>query len=307
MSVSELHVTFGIAERDIAVDFRVAAGSTTAIIGPNGAGKSTCFEVISGLLRPDWGVVQLGDRVLTRISAGRRSASAHADQGMQGSGRASDAPSAGASDRHGLGHEPTSPSPGSSAAQADTADANLRGTSGAESGVTGKRAWVPSHKRGVVQLAQTPLLFPTMTVGDNAAFGLRAARVARAEANSRALAMLDRVDAAQFVDRMPSALSGGQAQRAAIARALVTHPPLLLLDEPMAALDWDSAAAIRQLLASLLQDETALLISHDAHDVVAIADHVIVLEGGGVLQQGTVAEVFEHPASDFVRRFTSPS
>ncbi|WAL41668.1 ATP-binding cassette domain-containing protein [Brevibacterium sp. BRM-1] len=262
-----LRVAFACPERGIAVDFTVAAGSTTAIIGPNGAGKSTCCEVISGLLRPAAVLVELDGRVLAREHRRR-------------------------------GHAPTAEPGGTGGAGVDEIRAAI---ADAGSG----RAWVPSHRRGVVQLAQSPLLFPTLRVEENAAFGLRAAGEGRTAARSRARAMLARVGALPLADRLPSELSGGQAQRTAIARALAARPQLLLLDEPMAALDWDSARAIRELLGGVLAAQTALLITHDVRDVRALADHVIVLEDGGVLQSGTVAEVFAAPASPFVARFAA--
>ncbi|MYM19716.1 molybdate ABC transporter permease subunit [Brevibacterium sp. 5221] len=262
-----LRVAFACPVRGITADFAVAAGSTTAIIGPNGAGKSTCCEVISGLLRPAAVLVELDGRVLAREHRRR-------------------------------GHAPTAEPGGTGGAGVDEIRAAI---AGAGSG----RAWVPSHRRGVVQLAQSPLLFPTLRVEENAAFGLRAAGEGRAAARSRARVMLERVGALPLADRLPSELSGGQAQRAAIARALAARPQLLLLDEPMAALDWDSARAIRELLGGVLAAQTALLITHDVRDVRALADHVIVLEDGGVLQSGTVAEVFAAPASPFVARFAA--
>ncbi|GAA1360180.1 ABC transporter ATP-binding protein [Brevibacterium luteolum] len=170
---------------------------------------------------------------------------------------------------------------------------------------TGRKVRVPSHKRGIVQLAQAPLLFPTMTVADNVAFALRCRGVARRDAHARAVEMLERVDLTGMEDRRPHQLSGGQAQRAAIARAAIAEPDLLLLDEPMSALDRDSVPHIRALLAELLGDATALLISHDRADVEALADRVIVLDDGAVVQTGTTAEVAANPVPGFASRFFS--
>ncbi|MCT1657225.1 ABC transporter ATP-binding protein [Brevibacterium luteolum] len=170
---------------------------------------------------------------------------------------------------------------------------------------TGRKVRVPSHKRGIVQLAQAPLLFPTMTVVGNVAFALRCRGVARREAHSRAAAMLERVDLAGMEDRRPHELSGGQAQRAAIARAAIAEPDLLLLDEPMSALDRDSVPHIRALLTELLGDATALLISHDRADVEALADRVVVLDQGAVVQAGSTAEAVANPVPGFATRFFS--
>lgn len=170
---------------------------------------------------------------------------------------------------------------------------------------TGRKVRVPSHKRGIVQLAQAPLLFPTMTVVDNVAFALRCRGVARRDARIRAASMLERVDLAGMEDRRPHQLSGGQAQRAAIARAAIAEPVLLLLDEPMSALDRDSVPHIRALLTELLGDATALLISHDRADVEALADRVIVLDDGAVVQSGTTAEAAANPVPGFAARFFS--
>lgn len=167
------------------------------------------------------------------------------------------------------------------------------------------RSWTASHRRGVAQLAQNPLLFPTMSVEHNVAFGLRAAGTRKDRALAAARSMLERVGAANLTKRRPADLSGGQAQRVAIARALVTDPGLLLFDEPFAALDRDSTDAIRGLMRELLASRSALLITHDARDARELADFAVVLDAGRVAQQGTVDQVFADPATDFVRRFAA--
>lgn len=167
------------------------------------------------------------------------------------------------------------------------------------------RRWLPPHARGVVQLMQHPLLFPTMSVVDNAAFGLRAAGVPAAAARAAARDMLTRVGAGRLAERRPERLSGGQAQRAALARALVTDPALLLLDEPFAQLDGGSAAEIGALCAQLLNHRTALLVTHDPAEAHALADRAVVLDAGRVVQSGSWADIARDPATAVARWFTA--
>ena len=146
------------------------------------------------------------------------------------------------------------------------------------------KVFVPPHRRQIVQLAQRARLFPTMTVLDNAAFGLRARGVPTDQARARAQAMLTELEAGELVRRRPAELSGGQAQRVAIARALVTEPKLLLLDEPAAGLDRASAAAVRELFARIAQTTPTLLISHDEAEVAHLAARTVLLERGRVAE-----------------------
>ncbi len=163
-------------------------------------------------------------------------------------------------------------------------------------------AWVPPHSRGVALLAQEARLFPHLSVLDNVAFGPRSAGMPRDQARERAREWLAQVDAEAFADRRPSALSGGQAQRVAIARALATEPHLLLLDEPLSALDVESAPAIRQLLRRVLVDRTTVLVTHDILDAVLLADDVAVVEAGRVVEQGPTSRVLTRPTSGFAAR-----
>jgi molybdopterin-binding protein len=161
---------------------------------------------------------------------------------------------------------------------------------------------VPPHRRGVALLAQDPLLFPHLTVEENVAFGPRASGVPRAEARATARHWLDRVGVGDLRDRRPHQVSGGQAQRVGVARALAADPALLLLDEPMAALDVGVAPAIRQLLREVLVDRTVLLVTHDALDALLLADRVVVVEEGRVVEDGTTTEVLTRPRSVFAAR-----
>lgn len=217
----------------------MSAGEVLAVLGPNGAGKSTALHVISGLVRPDAGLVRLGDRMLT-----------------------------------------------------DTA-----------SGVN-----VATHRRRVGLLLQDPLLFPHMSVAANVAFGLRSCRrrfrTGRARERASALSWLREVDAEQLANRRPRQLSGGQAQRAAIARALAAEPDVLLLDEPLAGLDIAAAAGIRAVLRTVVNRDrrAVILITHDLLDVFTLADRVLVMESGKIAEIGAVADVLAAPRSHFGAR-----
>lgn len=162
-------------------------------------------------------------------------------------------------------------------------------------------AWVPPHRRRVSLLAQEPLLFPHMDVVTNVAFGPRSTGAARREAERLARERLAQVGAADLAERRPHALSGGQAQRVALARALAPEPDVLLLDEPLAALDVEVAAAMRQLLREVLRGtgRTAVLVTHDLLDVLAVADAVLVLDHGRVVEHGPTLEVLTRPRSAF--------
>ena len=144
----------------------------------------------------------------------------------------------------------------------------------------------------------------TVTALDNVAFGPRARGVPRVIARERADAWLRRVDVGQHGDVRPGSLSGGQAQRVALARALATDPQLLLLDEPFAALDVSTRLQVRAQLRHHLVDfpGTAVLITHDPMDAMAVADRLLVLEDGKVVQEGPPTEIAQRPRTDYVAR-----
>jgi molybdate transport system ATP-binding protein len=161
---------------------------------------------------------------------------------------------------------------------------------------------VPPFRRRIGLLAQQPLLFPHMSVLDNVAFGPRSAGVGRRDARQTALNHLAEVDATEFAQRRPARLSGGQAQRVALARALASGPDLLLLDEPLSAVDIELAPALRALLRSLLWDRLTVIVTHQVIDALVLADRVMVLDGGKVVEQGPTMDVLTRPRSVFAAR-----
>jgi molybdate transport system ATP-binding protein len=159
----------------------------------------------------------------------------------------------------------------------------------------------PEH-RPIGVVFQDYLLFEHMTVLENVAYGLRARRTPRREARAHAAEWLERVGLSDYAGQRPRALSGGQAQRAALARALAVSPRLLLLDEPLAALDVGTRATVRRDLRRHLDsfDGMRVLVTHDPVDAHALADRVAIVEAGRVVQAGTLAEVTAHPRSRYV-------
>lgn len=220
-----------VRDRRLDVSLVVQPGEHVAVLGPNGAGKSTLLSVLAGIVRPDAGTAQLGDRTLY-------------DEGT----------------------------------------------------------WLPPQARGIALLAQDPLLFPHLSVLDNVAFGPRAAGESKSAARQLARSYLAEVEAEEFADRRPDQLSGGQAQRVAIARALAAHPKLLLLDEPMAALDVAAAPLLRRVLRRVLADRTALIVTHDLLDAVLLTDRVVVLDSGHIVEEGVTQQVIQRPRTSFTAR-----
>ncbi len=226
-----------VEERGVDLAIEIADHEVVAILGPNGAGKSTILQVISGLLRPDRGVVRLNGRTILDVGNPRT-----------------------------------------------------------------LRVWIPPHDRGVALLAQEPLLFPHLNALDNVAFGPRCAGQSRRRAKSSATHWLNEVDALEYAERKPAQLSGGQAQRVSVARALAAEPRLLLLDEPMAALDIAIAPSIRQMLRRVLRGQAAIIVTHDVMDALLLADRVVVVDQGKVVEQGLTADVLARPRSAFAAR-----
>ncbi|MFC7966464.1 ABC transporter permease [Streptomyces cinereoruber] len=163
---------------------------------------------------------------------------------------------------------------------------------------------LPPHRRHVAWVPQDGALFPHMSALANTAYGLRAQGVARAEARREAQAWLDRLGVGHLGHRKPAQLSGGQAQRVALARALAARPRLLVLDEPLAALDQTTRAHVRHTLRTHLAGfgGVCLIVTHDPVEAVSLADRVLVLQDGRALQDDTPAEVTRHPRSPWVAR-----
>lgn len=168
----------------------------------------------------------------------------------------------------------------------------------------GNGTHLPPHRRPVAVVFQDYLLFPHLSVLDNVAFGPRAAGASRTVARQQANAWLARLGADRLTTLRPGQLSGGQAQRVALARALVTRPRLLLLDEPLAALDARTRLTVRGQLRRHLADfeGATIVITHDPTDAAVLADRLLVIEDGRLVQTGTPTEVTSRPRTDYVAR-----
>ena len=162
--------------------------------------------------------------------------------------------------------------------------------------------FVPTEQRPIGVVFQDYLLFPRLTALDNVAFGLRSRGLDKARARARARAWLERFKLGDFASVKPRTLSGGQAQRVALARALATDPRLLLLDEPLAALDASTRVQVRTELRRHLATFAGarLLITHDPVDAVVLADRLVIIENGRVTQTGAPAAVVARPGTHYV-------
>ncbi len=163
------------------------------------------------------------------------------------------------------------------------------------------RAVLPPESRRVGLMGQDPLLFPHLSALENVAFGPRSQGRPKAVARAAAGEWLDRMGLAGFASRRPAALSGGQRQRVALARALAAEPDVLLLDEPLGALDAQTVPEIRQVLRTYLLETgtTSLIVTHDVLDAAVLADRVIVIERGEIVDDGPTTTVLTAPRSSF--------
>ncbi|KQO71608.1 ABC transporter ATP-binding protein [Methylobacterium sp. Leaf89] len=160
-------------------------------------------------------------------------------------------------------------------------------------------------ERGTAMMFQSYALFPHLNCRDNVAFSLKMRGIAKAERRAKALAMLDLVQMAHLAERLPAQLSGGQQQRVALARALVTGPKVLLLDEPLSALDPFLRVRMRTELKRLQAELgiTFIHVTHSQEEAMALSDLVVVMNGGRIEQAAAPRTVFERPATAFVARF----
>ncbi len=164
---------------------------------------------------------------------------------------------------------------------------------------------LPPHKRNVNTVFQSYALFPHMTVAQNVAFGLRMEGLSKADVARRTGEYLDLVGLGGLADRLPSQMSGGQQQRVALARALAKRPAVLLLDEPLGALDLKLRKQMQTELARIHRQvgTTFVFVTHDQEEALSMATQIAIMSGGKVLQEGTPREVYDQPASRFVANF----
>ncbi|HWN34253.1 MAG TPA: ABC transporter ATP-binding protein [Pseudonocardia sp.] len=164
---------------------------------------------------------------------------------------------------------------------------------------------VAPRRRNIGMVFQSYALFPHLSVAENVAFGLRMRKIGKPERTRRVGEALELVRLGELGDRRPGQLSGGQQQRVALARAVVIEPDVLLLDEPLSNLDARLRVQLRGELARVQRETglTAVLVTHDQEEALAVSDRIVVLHEGRIAQQGTPAELFEHPRSRFVAQF----
>lgn len=164
---------------------------------------------------------------------------------------------------------------------------------------------LPPAKRGTAMMFQSYALFPHLSVRDNVAFSLKLKGMAKPDRRERAEGMLRLVEMTPYADRLPAQLSGGQQQRVALARALVTEPHILLLDEPLSALDPFLRVRVRVELKRLQKSLgiSFIHVTHSQDEAMALADLIVVMNGGRIEQAGAPQQVFTQPATEFVARF----
>lgn len=168
---------------------------------------------------------------------------------------------------------------------------------------------LPPYERDINTVFQDYALFPHMNVGDNIAYGLMIKRVPKEERMKRVEEMLDLVQLTGFAERKPSQLSGGQRQRVALARALINHPKVLLLDEPLGALDLKLRQQMQVELKAIQKRVgiTFIFVTHDQEEAITMSDRIAVFSQGRIEQVGTPSDIYERPASAFVAGFVGTS
>jgi len=166
-------------------------------------------------------------------------------------------------------------------------------------------SWLPPEQRDYGIVFQSYALFPNLTVAENVAYGLVNRRTQRVQIQARVEELLTMVGLPTSAKKYPSQLSGGQQQRIALARAMATSPKLLLLDEPLSALDALERVRLRKEIRSLQQQlgVTTIMVTHDQEEALNMADRIVVMNQGAIEQIGTPQEIYEHPASAFVAGF----
>ncbi|MEO8544400.1 MAG: ABC transporter ATP-binding protein [Betaproteobacteria bacterium] len=165
--------------------------------------------------------------------------------------------------------------------------------------------WLPTNQRNIGMVFQSYALFPNMNVADNIGFGLKVARMPLPQIRARVDEMLALIKLTGLADRYPWQLSGGQQQRVALARALANKPQLMLLDEPLSALDAKIRVSLREEIRGLQRELgfTSIFVTHDQEEALSISDRIVVLNEGRAEQIGTPAEVYNFPLTRFVASF----
>jgi putative spermidine/putrescine transport system ATP-binding protein len=164
---------------------------------------------------------------------------------------------------------------------------------------------MPPQKRGIGMVFQSYALFPNMTVAQNVAFGLRMQKVPAAEASKRVAEALELVELTDYAGRYPHQLSGGQCQRVALARSLVTRPRLLLLDEPLSALDARIRKHLREQIRAIQRELglTTIFVTHDQEEALVLSDRIVLMNGGQIVQSGDAETLYTAPADSFAAGF----
>jgi spermidine/putrescine ABC transporter ATP-binding subunit len=168
---------------------------------------------------------------------------------------------------------------------------------------------VPAHRRNIGMMFQSYSLFPHMTVAQNIAYPLKIRRTPRAEIRTRVGEALELVHLTGYGKRYPSELSGGQQQRIALARATVYRPPLLLMDEPLSALDRRLRASMQDELKRIHRDlgTTVVYVTHDQDEALALSDRIVLMHNGGIEQIGSPADIYDRPVTRFAAEFVGES